>query len=735
MSYTAQTINVGDTITSAWGNKIEQHLERLGNYLGVVTDTAALPDPSTVDEGDWYLLSNKRGIYVMQGGEWRAIVDESLVKLWIGEPGASIQWSGGSGLLTVDSQVPLQKANLELYPITLVNLLGKYGNFETDSNDDGLADGWTKDPSSTCSIITGIMSSSAQQLKIYNNNGATEWPYIHSIVNNYSTNEGQVFFYSAYIKKLDSDNPDYSSSPYNPYLELKFYDASNTIIGTSSKNTSNTSWTRVYATAIAPSNTTKLGWIRIGHRADDLEFCGFVADGFMIVDLTKMGTLPPPLQQFFSDAGITRWDELATTSNITGADDRTQTGEDWLAELLPYVDSVQTVGYSFVNGQLTVQVENRGKNLWNDDKIQIITVETPPAGDHVTRIGAHEWRVVDSSTSAGFVFVLPVSLRKGTTYTLRIRSTGSISIGSLYFDPKVEKTLFPLKTIGTTIPSDYSTSFTYNGDLITGYFKIATYYSGTSNGTIYDIQLEESFSASEYEPAREDKVELSDVELFGYHGTYDELKGKTLVKRWDKWVLNGSADEVWGLDTTINTNYAIAYISYSNFLKTPVSDQKPICVNAKGVPLAVLEFEAAADVSQEAVRMWQSYSASLQIYIPKTEFTGTTIAELQTYLQANPYTLIYQLASPEYKTLEESLELPIIPGKNHIVLSDLATATITSTTNAVRAASTIITESNLTPNLIISNTEPQLKIPNRTLWYDTNANALKLWDGTSWITI
>jgi len=34
------------------------------------------------------------------------------------------------------------KANIKLYGTTIVNLLGKYGNFETDSNGDGLADGW-----------------------------------------------------------------------------------------------------------------------------------------------------------------------------------------------------------------------------------------------------------------------------------------------------------------------------------------------------------------------------------------------------------------------------------------------------------------------------------------------------------------------------------------------------------------------------------------------------------------
>ncbi len=73
MAYTAQTINVGDVISSAWGNKIEQHLERLGNYRGVVADAASLPDPATVDEGDWFLVSGARTIFVVKSGQWQRL--------------------------------------------------------------------------------------------------------------------------------------------------------------------------------------------------------------------------------------------------------------------------------------------------------------------------------------------------------------------------------------------------------------------------------------------------------------------------------------------------------------------------------------------------------------------------------------------------------------------------------------------------------------------------------------
>ena len=47
----------------------------------------------------------------------------------------------GTQVINSDQASPLK---VEFYGNTLVNLLGKIGNFETDSNSDGVADGWTK---------------------------------------------------------------------------------------------------------------------------------------------------------------------------------------------------------------------------------------------------------------------------------------------------------------------------------------------------------------------------------------------------------------------------------------------------------------------------------------------------------------------------------------------------------------------------------------------------------------
>ena len=68
MGYTPEVINSRDPITAAWGNKIEQELARRGNYMGVVSTEADLPNSPEV--GDWYLVLDKGLIYVWNGSKW-----------------------------------------------------------------------------------------------------------------------------------------------------------------------------------------------------------------------------------------------------------------------------------------------------------------------------------------------------------------------------------------------------------------------------------------------------------------------------------------------------------------------------------------------------------------------------------------------------------------------------------------------------------------------------------------
>jgi len=73
MAYTAIDIVAGQPIEENWGDKVETHLERLGSYRGMIASAANLPDVSTLDEGDWYILKTEQQIRMKISGAYVAL--------------------------------------------------------------------------------------------------------------------------------------------------------------------------------------------------------------------------------------------------------------------------------------------------------------------------------------------------------------------------------------------------------------------------------------------------------------------------------------------------------------------------------------------------------------------------------------------------------------------------------------------------------------------------------------
>jgi len=232
--------------------------------------------------------------------------------------------------------------NIKMQPYTIVNLLGKYGNFEEDSNDDGLADWWSYSKVDMKSLVTGLFGSKAQQLYTDNSaNDKTGTQYIWMPFKN--VNEGDILFAKAYYRKGSN-----TTNPNNPYITINFRDSNLSIISGISKSASEWSefWNVIYGTFNnAPAGTYDCQMVLNVYLTDGV-IEEMIWDGIMVVNLTAMGALPSGLQAYFNNA-VTNWEDLATTSNITAIDGREQTGEDWLAELLPYVDSVASLGYQW----------------------------------------------------------------------------------------------------------------------------------------------------------------------------------------------------------------------------------------------------------------------------------------------------------------------------------------------------------------------------------------------------
>lgn len=232
-----------------------------------------------------------------------------------------------------------REASLKIEPYTIVNLLGKYGNFETEGGTPGLADGWSKFEG-TPSLVSGIIGNKAQKIEHTNTSGTLQFTWLYL---NLPVYEQHTYFMSVYLKKDSNDTSSYFS------LRGVFYDASNTLFdATDSGNlTVTTKWQKFSHVFTVPVGTVKGRFYYPNTAVADGNIASYTVDGAMLVDLTAMGSLPYGLQQYFSPSGITKWEDLATTSNITALDGTIKSGNDWLAQLLPYVDSVSTLGWYF----------------------------------------------------------------------------------------------------------------------------------------------------------------------------------------------------------------------------------------------------------------------------------------------------------------------------------------------------------------------------------------------------
>jgi len=373
-------------------------------------------------------------------------------------------------------------SELTIYGVTLVNLLGKYGNFETDSNSDGLADGWVGE-GENFSLVSGLIGSYAQQVYEDNSSGTSNvFPQLSRTI--YTISENDVIFVRCY-GKLNSDH-----TALKPILAVSFKDINNEELQYVNLGTiNNTSWTLVYGKCTAPASTYSAIIKSFDNKASVGTIASWVSDGVAVYNLTKMGALPEPLQELY---GVQNWADLDA---------------DTLAQLLPYVDSVASVGYTFNDGTLTVMVENRGKNLFK--------------GNWYKYSGANTWGlykdgiVFYSTTSNDGVYAKDIYLKPGT-YTISATVISQIGMPSWYVQDKRtlsyvvrESITSSSKTFTITEAGEYRISFEF-------------YHEGDGEIYVYNVQLEENSSASIYESPRSDGVSFT-TELHGFEGKYDIL--------------------------------------------------------------------------------------------------------------------------------------------------------------------------------------------------------------------
>ena len=173
-----------------------------------------------------------------------------------------------------------------------------------------------------------------------------------------------------------------------------------------------------------------------------------------------------------------------------------------------------------------------------------------------------------------------------------------------------------------------------------------------------NIQLEEGSTVTEYEPYKEytKTFYLNSPLLEG--DTIEDVNGvATHVKRYEKIVLDGSEDEGW-TGTYLENSAGAKFFQSSTIFPTGVVSSLPYCDK-----LQTLQGNQHSLTTSGQLVINQNKEYSNNCYVSTNL---TTYADFSNWLQVNPTTVVYQLASPIYETISTESILCDSYAKGHL---------------------------------------------------------------------
>jgi len=444
-----------------------------------------------------------------------------------------------------------QAPSTKIYGTTLVNLLGKYGNFEVDSNLDGLADGWTND--ATLAAVTNaidtnkLFGSKCQKITLAADGEGGNYTEV-------DVTAGEVLFVAGYIKALDTST--------TGKLIVDWRDATNIQISTDIVGTNaTTSYVRQSASLTAPANAVKA---RIYTTVSGITGKLAYFDGIEVVNLTTQGVLDSVRATKYA---VAHWGDLT---------------EAQLEAEIPYFDSVLSVNVE--NGTASeLTVENRGKNLLG---IQVINHNQCYYSEEngiirITNFLSPYTKVVsmlfDFNLQAGTTVTLSAKVRSISGTAARI-SIGEFNTVSDYATP------FGVSSSSNDTNEWITLSVPYTIARLYPILGLSLFAGGdTINQGIAEfkeIQVEIGSSATDYVPPREDSITIPDtVELHGFDGVFNYIDSNgNYTKNWER------------EDKTTDVSGAFSLSGYA-------TGSKVICRNKTNGEVEVLDAAASVTTS------------------------------------------------------------------------------------------------------------------------------------------
>lgn len=312
---------------------------------------------------------------------------------------------------------------------------------------------------------------------------------------------------------------------------------------------------------------------------------------------------------------------------------------DQLVVKYPFASGISSVGESG-----SFKIISRGKNLLNSEDKKKFYIN-----------GGTPFQLVANNNTTSLIIPYP-PIGVELTFNKYIGDRSSIATYN-----NLESYEMPIEVIGIGVPENKTFKLS----------KPARYLVVYLNSTFGDVQaqIEEGTTATPYEPYQSHTITVP-TELRAIGNVKDEIKNNVLTRRVGKVVLNGSEND-WRVAKGFVEHFYI-----------PLSG-----INGKSQAEQIL----ISDTLPNYAAYWNSLSAintisTSSIFNFQIGFTFElgkfeTVEAFKAWLQANPTTVLYELATPTTEVMYTNIPNDIVD-RNLYVASEIQPSSINTTPNA-----------------------------------------------------
>ena len=255
---------------------------------------------------------------------------------------------------------------------------------------------------------------------------------------------------------------------------------------------------------------------------------------------------------------------------------------------------------------------------------------------------------VNSTTAHGVGQRLYGLKGKTISVSAKLKSLGEATIGNIY----IYESSGGYKAVGNTTALD--TVFAINNyTCATDDIVVAFAGTGGTGVQFYDIMVNYGAKFVDYEPftgLETTTVELNQPLRALPNGVKDTIENGVVTRRVGEITFDGSSDENWALGVSYREKYARFSTSAPNLVTSPYKVGNVICDKFPYRPYE------SADVQPDNEYIIAG-SGYIYVLIEKSRLSESTAQGFKTWLQSNPITVWYELATPT----TEQITLPTLP--------------------------------------------------------------------------